>query len=110
MDDGKPLREAVITAQYKQKSVKERVRQLFLDNIGNIITREQIIAVATDPTTGKVPENWHQRLSELRTDDGYTIQSWRDSKSLKVSQYLMPHAEKRVGSGRRVKPTNECWL
>lgn len=39
-----------------------------MDNIGKVVTREQIIKVATDPKTGRIPENWHQRLSELRTD------------------------------------------
>lgn len=102
--------EAVITSKYSQKTIKERVERLFLDNLGKIVTREQIMAVATDPTTGRVPENWHQRLSELRTDDGYTIQSLRDRKDLRVSQYLMPTAEKRQSSGKRVKPTNKCWL
>ena len=110
MGDSAPLTEAVITKSYQQKTIKERMEQLFLDNLGKIVTREQIIAVATDPRTGKVPENWHQRLSELRTDNGYTIQTSRDRKDLKVSQYLMPHTEKRSGSGRRVKPTNKCWL
>lgn len=101
---------AVIGKKYTQKTIKQRIEQLFLDNLNKVVTREQIIAVATDPVTGNVPENWHQRLSELRTDDGYTIQSWRDRKDLKVSEYLMPTNDKREKAGRRVKPTNECWL
>lgn len=62
-----------VKKKYKQSSIKQRIEALFLDNIGKIITREQILSVATDPITRKQPENWHQRLSELRTDDGYTI-------------------------------------
>jgi len=62
-----------IKKKYSQKSIKQRIEALFLDNIGKVITREQILEVATDPETKKQPENWHQRLSELRTDDGYTI-------------------------------------
>ena len=53
--------------KYKQKSVRARIEALFLDNVGKIVTREQIQEVAADPKTGKVPENWHQRLSELRS-------------------------------------------
>ncbi len=43
-----------------------------LDNVGKIINHEQIIEVAKEPVSEKQPEKWHQRLSELRTDDGYT--------------------------------------
>jgi hypothetical protein len=95
--------------KYNQKSIRKRIEALFLDNIGKIITREQILEVATDPITGKQPENWHQRLSELRTDDGYTILSWRNRGWLRVEEYLMPTADKRPKAGKRVKPTKETW-
>jgi len=95
---------------YKAKSIKRRIEALFLDNVGKVITREQIIQVATNPVTGKQPENWHQRLSELRTDDGYTILSWRNRGWLQVEEYLMATAEKRTSAGGRVKPTDKIWL
>ena len=97
------------TATYAQESVSKRIEALFLNNIGKIVTREQIIRAATNPVTGKQPENWHQRLSELRTDKGYTILSWRDLKILAPEEYLMPHAERRVTAARRVLPTIPCW-
>lgn len=98
-----------IKKKYKQKSIKERIEALFLDNLGKIITREQIIKVAADPNTGKQPENWHQRLSELRTDDGYTILSWRNQGWLRREEYLMPSAAKRSKTGRRVRPSKATW-
>jgi len=98
-----------IKKKYTQKSIKERIEALFLDNIGKIITREQIIQVAIDPKTKKQPENWHQRLSELRTDDGYTILSWRNRGWLQVEEYLMPSSEKRDNAGKRVKPDKNTW-
>lgn len=98
-----------IRGPYPQKSVKKRIETLFLDNVGKILTREQILEVAKDPNTGKEPENWHQRLSELRTDDGYTILSWRNRGDLKVQEYLMPHAEKRAKAGKRVRPADATW-
>jgi hypothetical protein len=94
---------------YPQKSVKKRIEALFLDNIGRVITREQIIEVARDPDTGKEPENWHQRLSELRTDDGYAILSWRNRGDLKVQEYLMPDSRRRAGAGKRVRPDAKTW-
>jgi hypothetical protein len=95
---------------YRQKSVKKRIEALFLDNLGKILTREQIIEAATDPDSGRQPENWHQRLSELRTDDGYTILSWRNRRDLKVQEYLMPHRRKRRSAGKRVRPTDATWM
>ena len=98
-----------VKKKYSQASVKQRIEALFLDNVGKIITTEQILQVATDPVTSKQPENWHQRLSELRTDDGYTILSWRNRGWLRVQEYLMTSAEKRPQAGKRVRPTKETW-
>ena len=72
---------------YRQKSVKRRIEALFLDNLGKVLGREIILRAARDPKTKTEPENWHQRLSELRTDDGYTILSWRNRGDLKVQEY-----------------------
>jgi hypothetical protein len=99
-----------VKGPYTQQSVKKRIEALFLDNIGKVLGREQILEVAQDPMTGKEPENWHQRLSELRTDDGYTILSWRNRGDLKVQEYLMPHADKRVKAGKRIRPNDRTWL
>jgi hypothetical protein len=99
-----------IKGPYKQKSVKRRIEALFLDNIGKVLVRRQIIQAAKDPRTGEEPENWHQRLSELRTDDGYTILSWRNRGDLKVQEYLMPYSTKRPKAGKRVKPNNRTWM
>lgn len=95
---------------YRQKSVKKRIEALFLANLGKVINREMILRAAKDPRTRKEPENWHQRLSELRTDDGYTILSWRNRGDLKVQEYLMPNAAKRKTAKKRVKPTDQTWL
>src|SRR6266566_9171776 len=89
--------------KYPQRSIIARLEALFLDNLGCVVTREQILQVAKDPKTGKVPENWHQRLSELRTNMGYTILSWRDTKELGRSEYRMPHAQRCEVAGKRVK-------
>jgi len=98
-----------IKGPYSQASIKKRIEAFFLDNIGKVVTREQIIEVAKAPKTGMEPENWHQRLSELRTDDGYTILSWRNRKELKISEYLMPTPEKRATVSKRAKIDPATW-
>jgi hypothetical protein len=100
---------AEVNQIYPQKSVKDRIRAFFLDNIGKVVTREQILEVAKDPKTGRTPENWHQRLSELRTDEGYTILSWRNRGDLRVSEYVMPTAERRPVAAKRVKIDSGTW-
>lgn len=102
-------RDAVIHGPYEQRSIRARIEAFFLDNLGKVATREQLIEVATDPTTGRVPENWHQRLSELRTDKGYTILSWRNRGDLRVSEYMMPNAERRSTASRRTRPDARTW-
>lgn len=100
---------AEIKGPYLQKSVRARIEAFFLDNIGKIATREQIIEVAKDPKTGRTPENWHQRLSELRTDYGYTILSWRNRGNLKISEYVMSTSDRRKVIRKRVVPTPDTW-
>lgn len=102
-------RDATIQGPYTQRSIRERIEAFFLDNLGKVATREQLIEVAKDPKTGRSPENWHQRLSELRTDKGYTILSWRNRGDLKVSEYMMPNAERRATAARRTRPTATIW-
>jgi len=98
-----------VKGPYLQKTIRERIKALFLDNLGKTVTREDILEVAKDPETGRTPENWHQRLSELRTDEGYTILSWRNRRDLKVSEYLMPTSEKRETAKKRVKIYPGTW-
>jgi hypothetical protein len=90
-------------------SGRDIVRKLFLDNLGSIVTKEQIIEAIRQGTGVADYENWHQRLSELRTDEGYTILAKRDRKDLKPGQYVMPTAERRPTAAKRVRPTAATW-
>jgi hypothetical protein len=88
---------------------RDIIRNLFLQNLGTVITREQIIAALAEGLGGTDYENWHQRLSELRTDEGYTILSSRDRTGLRPGQYLMLTDERRPTAARRVQPTQATW-
>jgi len=104
------LPRAEIKGPYTQQSVKKRLEAFFLDNVGKMVTREQLIEVAKDPITGEDRENWSQRLLELRTDEGYTILSWRNRRDLRMGEYLMPTVEKRPRAARRVKIDPSTWV
>lgn len=99
-----------VRGPYEHPSVRKRIEALFLDNLGKVLRREDILEAARDPRTGAEPENWHQRLSELRTDFGYTILTNRDRPYLRPGEYLMPSAELRPGAGARTRPTRQTWL
>jgi hypothetical protein len=88
----------------KKLSARDIIRNFFLDNLGRVVTREQIIAAV-----GRDVENWHQRLSELRTDEGFTILAHKDRADLKTGQYLMPTAKQNPIAARRRKPTDATW-
>jgi hypothetical protein len=95
---------------------RARIEALFLNNLGKVVTREQIQAAATDPVTKRTPENWHQRLSEVRTDSGYTILSWRDhhgnlDERTKTRRQLLRMARRRVALwvGRRSDRPRGRW-
>lgn len=92
-----------------KSSGRSIVRDLFIANLGKIVTKEQIIQAICAGTGASDYENWHQRLSELRTDEGYTILSGRDRKNLKPGQYLMLTTDKRPTAAKRVKPTATTW-
>lgn len=95
--------------KYHQKSVLKRIEAFFLDNIGKVATREMLQEVSKDPKTGKIPENWHQRLSDLRCLHGYTIRSWRNQGGLKVMEYVMPSIERRAKAKQRVRISKIAW-
>jgi len=105
-----PERKRAVVGKYDQGSIIQRMEAFFLENVGRVATRSQIQQVAKDPKTGKEPENWHQRLSELRTDSGYTILSKRDDIELKVGEYLLLSTEKRGGAGKRVTCSKATWM
>ncbi|WP_281649168.1 hypothetical protein [Parendozoicomonas sp. Alg238-R29] len=98
-----------LTKKYTQPSIKKRIEAFLIDNVGKVVTRQMIVEVSKDPITGKEPENWHQRLSELRTDDGYTILSKRDRAFLSVEDYVLESLNKRANAGKRVMPNQNTW-
>lgn len=99
---------ASIDKEYKQSSGRERIKQFFFDNLGKIVTTDQLQDVASMNYDGRY-ENWHQRLSELRTDKGYTILSRRDREWLGQGEYVMPHKEQADRADKRTHIEDDTW-
>lgn len=99
---------AKINKKYTQPTISKRIEAFFLDNLNKVITRKQLLEVAKDPKTGREPENWHQRLSELRTDKGYTILSHRDRDWLSLGEYMISDVT-RVSRTKRITIDQHAW-
>lgn len=67
----------------KGESARDRLRKHFLENIGRVMTSDELREVA-----GGITE-WARRVRELRTEEGYQIQTHNDRSDLKPGQYLL---------------------
>jgi hypothetical protein len=64
-------------------SARERIKELFLKNLGKIVTKEQI------SETAQINE-WARRVRELRDEYGYEIKSYKDMPgTLKPGDYIL---------------------
>ena len=66
----------------KREGAKPRIRKFFEDNVGRIVTTDQIAKVAGI-------SEYARRIRELREDDGMQILSFRDRRDLKPNQYIL---------------------
>lgn len=79
-------------------SAKDRIRVLFLANIGKVVNSEQIREAA------QISE-WARRVRELRDEEGWPILSNNDSSQLKPGEYLlkeMPRESRSVEFSRAI--------
>ena len=85
---------ATIKGPYNQRSARARIEAFFLDNVGLIATKEQVMGVSRNQKTGVLPWHWHADFVEFIHDSGYTICSIANRKGLKMDEYLMPTGER----------------
>lgn len=67
----------------KRIGAKTKLREYFLANIGKVMGSDELREVA-----GGITE-WARRVRELRTEEGYQIQTHNDLSSLKPGQYIL---------------------
>ena len=66
-----------------RESAKSRIRQFFLDHIGEVVTSQQLQKAAAPAT------EFARRVRELRTDEGWPIVTHHDDISLKQNEYKL---------------------
>lgn len=67
----------------KKVGARSKLREHFLSNVGRIINSDELREVA-----GGITE-WARRVRELRTEEGYQIQTHNDRSDLKPGQYIL---------------------
>lgn len=67
----------------KRDSAKNRIRKLFLDNIGEVITAAELQEVA------RPVSEWARRVRELREQEGWDIATNNDSAELRPGEYVL---------------------
>lgn len=67
----------------KRKGARAKLREHFLGNIGRIMDSDELREVA-----GGITE-WARRVRELRTEEGYQIQTHNDRSDLRPGQYIL---------------------
>lgn len=67
----------------KPKGSRTKLREYILDNVGKVLTSEELRAIADNKS------EWARRVRELRTEEGYQILTHNDRSDLKPGQYLL---------------------
>jgi HNH endonuclease len=67
----------------RSKGARTKLREHFLANLGRVMDSDELREVA-----GNITE-WARRVRELRTEEGYRIQTHNDRSELKPGQYLL---------------------
>lgn len=80
----------------KKKGSKQLILDFLLDNIGRVIDSREL-----QEASGWAAE-WGRRVRELRDEQGYRIQSHKDSEDLKPGQYRLLSAERVPASIRAI--------
>ncbi|WP_428387323.1 HNH endonuclease [Mucisphaera sp.] len=70
----------------KAKGARNKLRDFFFDNVGIVLTSEQLREVA------QISE-WARRIRELRNEEGLQILTHNDRDSLKPGEYLLETLE-----------------
>jgi HNH endonuclease len=66
-----------------KKGARAKLREHFLNNIGKIMDSDELREIA-----GGITE-WAKRVRELRSEEGYQIQTHNDRSDLKPGQYIL---------------------
>ena len=78
-------------------AARDKIRELFLANVGKILTTKRIRKVAAI-------SEYARRIRELRDEEGFQIKSHLDRSDLKPGEYILETLEQRPAFGKGISP------
>jgi 5-methylcytosine-specific restriction endonuclease McrA len=88
----------------KDTGARTKLRQHFLANLGRIMNSDQLREVA-----GGITE-WARRVRELRTEEGYQIQTHNDRSDLKPGQYVLTDPKPQPAFERAISKETRAFV
>ncbi len=88
----------------EKKGARAKLREYFLENIGRIMNSDELRHVA-----GGITE-WARRIRELRTEEGYQIQTPNDRSDLKPGQYILEDPKPRPAFDRAISKETRAFV
>lgn len=88
----------------RKLGARTKLREHFLANIGRIIDSDELRGVA-----GGITE-WARRVRELRTEEGYQIQSHNDRSDLKPGQYILEDPKPQLAFARAISKETRAFV
>jgi len=87
-----------------KKGARAKLREHFLANIGKVMNSDELRAVA-----GNITE-WARRVRELRTEEGYQIQTHNDRSDLKPGQYILEDPKPQPAFERAISKETRAFV
>lgn len=87
-----------------KKGARTKLREHFLSNIGRVMDSDELREVA-----GGITE-WARRVRELRTEEGYQIQTHNDRSDLKPGQYLLENPNQQPAFERAISKETRAFV
>lgn len=88
----------------KKRGARSKLREHFLANIGKIMDSDELRAVA-----GGITE-WARRVRELRTEEGYQIETHNDRSGLKPGQYILENPKPQPAFERAISKETRAFV
>jgi len=88
----------------KKIGARTKLREHFLSNIGRVMNSDELRKVAGDIT------EWARRVRELRTEEGYEIQTHNDRSDLIPGQYLLENPKPHPAFERAISKETRAFV
>jgi len=88
----------------KKQGARSKLREHFPGNIGRVMGSDELREVA-----GGITE-WARRVRELRTEEGYQIQTHNDRSDLKPGQYVLTDPKPQPAFGRAISKETRAFV